>query len=220
MSAKRPDSICQNCGKAYHPKSTGRLTYCSRECYFASGKVGRRKTRPIEPKKERSCKVCGKVMEKCGVYCGDECEREQRRREEFKRNKSKKVLKERPCCECGKLFVPEYGNKRRFFCSDICLRRKLRRQLRQKVRARLKTVSVENVVAIKVFMRDGWRCQLCGIRLKSKDRGTFKDFAPELDHIIPLSKGGEHSYRNTQCACRKCNSEKGANEVGQLRMFG
>lgn len=72
----------------------------------------------------------------------------------------------------------------------------------------------------KVFQRDGWRCQLCGKKLNPKHRGTYKDDAPELDHIIPWAAGGEHSYRNTQLACRKCNEEKGSEEMGQLRLFG
>ena len=73
---------------------------------------------------------------------------------------------------------------------------------------------------VKVFKRDGWKCQLCGKKLKPKDRGKFIDNAPELDHIIPWAKGGEHSYRNTQCTCRKCNGDKNDKELGQLRMFG
>jgi 5-methylcytosine-specific restriction endonuclease McrA len=78
----------------------------------------------------------------------------------------------------------------------------------------------EWVNPLKVFMRDGWICQLCGKRLKNKNRGKLIDLAPELDHIIPLSKGGAHSYLNTQCACRKCNGEKNNDEIGQLRLFG
>jgi 5-methylcytosine-specific restriction endonuclease McrA len=35
-----------------------------------------------------------------------------------------------------------------------------------------------------------------------------------------LSVGGEHSYLNTQCACRQCNQEKGNRGGGQLRLFG
>jgi 5-methylcytosine-specific restriction endonuclease McrA len=29
--------------------------------------------------------------------------------------------------------------------------------------------------------------------------------APTLDHIVPLSKGGSHTYDNLQCACFRCN---------------
>jgi 5-methylcytosine-specific restriction endonuclease McrA len=32
----------------------------------------------------------------------------------------------------------------------------------------------------------------------------------EMDHIIPLSKGGKHTLDNVQPLCRKCNREKGA----------
>ena len=32
--------------------------------------------------------------------------------------------------------------------------------------------------------------------------------SPELDHIHPVSKGGAHSYANTQCLCRQCNAGK------------
>jgi hypothetical protein len=44
------------------------------------------------------------------------------------------------------------------------------------------------------------------------------DTAPELDHIIPLASGGAHVWDNVQCTCRKCNGEKGAEVLGQLRL--
>lgn len=174
---------------------------------------------PKPMKQARYCKICGAEIAR-GVYCGDECEKEQRRRESFQRSSTKKILKERLCNECGKLFIPEYGNKRRSFCSDYCLHKNLHRRRKQKERARMRGAKIEIVNTMVVFARDGWRCQICKMKLKRKDRGTLKDSAPELDHIIPLSKGGEHSYRNTQCACRKCNREKAGNERGQLRIFG
>jgi 5-methylcytosine-specific restriction endonuclease McrA len=169
------------------------------------------------------CVVCGGQIvtgKKNRTICSDECGREKARRFSFKINKAKKAVKERLCNECGKIFTPEYGDQRRVFCSYICRYKSVRRSRKQKERALLRKAKVESVNAITVFNRDGWRCQLCHKKLRRADRGTISDNAPELDHIIPLSKGGEHSYRNTQCACRKCNSEKGGEERGQLRMFG
>jgi len=178
----------------------------------AAGKVER------QPKALKYCKICG--AEANGAYCGDKCRKVKACRDSHELNKAKKVLKARPCKECGAVFTPEYGNKKRDFCSDLCGHKNARRQRKQKERARMRGAKFEGVNAMEVFARDGWRCQLCKAKLKRKDRGTFKDMAPELDHIVPLSKGGEHSYRNTQCVCRKCNSDKGSNEIGQLRMFG
>jgi 5-methylcytosine-specific restriction endonuclease McrA len=65
----------------------------------------------------------------------------------------------------------------------------------------------------KVFERDEWICQLCGV-LTSQD---YEDSAhpqyTNLDHIYPISKGGSTTYANTQCLCRQCNLEKGSKVV-------
>ena len=47
-----------------------------------------------------------------------------------------------------------------------------------------------------VFARDAWSCQYCGAA------------AENLDHIVPRSRGGEHSWENVVAACRRCNSKK------------
>lgn len=56
-----------------------------------------------------------------------------------------------------------------------------------------------------------WKCYICGASTPKKLRGSFEDNAPEVDHIIPLSKGGSHVLSNLACACRKCNIEKSDN---------
>lgn len=38
--------------------------------------------------------------------------------------------------------------------------------------------------------------------------------APELDHIIPLAKGGPHTKANTARACRGCSLAKGDSFIG------
>ena len=47
-----------------------------------------------------------------------------------------------------------------------------------------------------VFVRDGHRCQYCD------------QPAENIDHVIPRSKGGAHSWDNVVAACRPCNARK------------
>ena len=47
-----------------------------------------------------------------------------------------------------------------------------------------------------VFARDNWSCQYCGAP------------AENLDHVIPKSRGGAHTWDNIVAACRRCNSRK------------
>ena len=49
----------------------------------------------------------------------------------------------------------------------------------------------------EVLKRDNHRCQYCG----SNKRLT-------LDHVIPVSKGGEHKWNNVVTACEPCNQRK------------
>ena len=76
-------------------------------------------------------------------------------------------------------------------------------------RARMKEAFVENVVAARVFRRDKWICGICGTAVSQLNDRKLVDIA-SLDHIIPISKGGEHSYANTQLAHLSCNLSKGA----------
>jgi 5-methylcytosine-specific restriction endonuclease McrA len=48
-----------------------------------------------------------------------------------------------------------------------------------------------------VFARDGHRCQYCEAP------------ADSIDHVIPRSRGGGHTWDNVVAACRRCNLRKG-----------
>lgn len=61
-----------------------------------------------------------------------------------------------------------------------------------------------------VWERDCGRCQLCGKYTPWELRGKPHPDAPELGHIVPVSRGGPHSYENVECECRDCNGNKGA----------
>lgn len=76
-----------------------------------------------------------------------------------------------------------------------------RHEWAQARRARKRNAFVERVNRKRVFNRAGG---ICGICSKPIDGGF------EIDHILPLSKGGEHSYGNCQPAHPSCNRRKGA----------
>ena len=48
-----------------------------------------------------------------------------------------------------------------------------------------------------VLARDGHSCQYCGSR------------AETIDHVLPRSRGGGHTWENVVAACRSCNVRKG-----------
>jgi len=71
----------------------------------------------------------------------------------------------------------------------------------------------------EIFMRDGWKCQICG-GMVLKRAVVPHPMAPTIDHIIPLAEGGTHEPKNVQCAHFICNSKKRDKAVNdQLRIF-
>jgi 5-methylcytosine-specific restriction endonuclease McrA len=65
--------------------------------------------------------------------------------------------------------------------------------------ARYVRVPRERNVAVNrrtVFARDNQNCQYCGAAAES------------IDHVLPRSKGGTHTWDNVVAACRRCNTHK------------
>jgi len=88
---------------------------------------------------------------------------------------------------------------------DKCRDRNARR------RALKRGAFVEPISRAVVFDRDAGRCHLCGKKVDPKHW--------HLDHIVPLSQGGEHSYKNVAVSCPTCNLRKHNKIRGQFRLF-
>lgn len=78
----------------------------------------------------------------------------------------------------------------------------LMRQGRERRRARQSAAFVENIDRNEVLVRDGGLCCLCG---EGVDTSGW-----HLDHVVPLSRGGEHSYANVAVTHPSCNQRKGS----------
>ena len=68
---------------------------------------------------------------------------------------------------------------------------------------RVERGKVSNKMRFAIYQRDGYRCRCCGRRTKDL----------EIDHIIPIAKGGKSTYNNLQTLCHRCNLRKGTDST-------
>jgi 5-methylcytosine-specific restriction endonuclease McrA len=104
-----------------------------------------------------------------------------------------------------------------------CRRKKKQDDKHHLARARRLGLEREIVHRNKVFERDKWRCNHCQCKCVRPTAKTANNpNSATLDHIIPISRGGPHTYANSQLLCRRCNSLKGASmdKPEQLRLIG
>lgn len=73
---------------------------------------------------------------------------------------------------------------------------------------RLRNALAVPIDPLAIFERDGWVCQLCGHPV-DPSLGDRHPMMRSLDHVIPISKGGNHEPSNVQLAHLVCNMRKG-----------
>lgn len=183
------------------------------------------------------CKICGSVIRKSFVsvkhgtatchICAEnrsraakEAERQRRIREQEERKhirlatRTYKQASFSVCECCGGLFVP--SGHRHKYCSDYC-RNKVDNAIHKDKRLKKLAGRVvdKGITLGKLYERDNGKCYLCGCvcnwnDYEERDNGAFiaGGSYPSIDHVVPISKGGMHSWENIRLACRKCNIEK------------
>lgn len=111
------------------------------------------------------------------------------------------------CVECGQS-VGTY-NRRCRGCRDKWLQQLKRENRKHRGRCRRFGGKYDPAVTfMAVSGRDGMRCQWC--KRKVKRTAMAIDGQAHLDHVIPLSRGGDHTMDNVVLSCRKCNCKKSA----------
>ena len=94
----------------------------------------------------------------------------------------------RPCLKCRALFIPDKDNPSYCLRHKPIKKRKYRPQYNDPEFRKNRKYLIENV----------GRCSNCGTR------GTL-DNKLEIDHIIPISKGGTGALNNLRILCYKCH---------------
>ena len=183
------------------------------------------------------CRECGHEFERfVDLHYQTKCPECQRRESEQRRAEreaermerdGKRALMQRlvnilayehVCTECGSRF--RSANSSQLYCSEKC-RKRARWKRREKSLGshgshvkRAKRYGVEydrSITLNKLIKRDGMTCYICGKTCTKDDRrwGTFGPDYPTIDHVIPLCKGGTHTWDNVRIACGECNDKKG-----------
>ena len=182
---------CKSCGSCFIPRGSKDAT-CGAECRAAlraskaQAVASRRQVDRLAAEArrkarltERPAKPTGKTCRGCGIPV------------------SKGAQRCEPCREIANKVRKSSATTRANKAAA-----KVRRRLR------VRQARVERFDPIAVLERDGWSCYICGIETPMFKRGTHEPDAPEVDHVIPLAVGGEHSMANCRCACRSCNGLK------------
>lgn len=221
---------CEHCGKEFEHTNRKTVKFCSEKCLAEYNKQElfireqeRLRLRTIYNK----CSYCGATFAttKSNVkYCSDDCRilhgktlAKERyvitSAERLKNNPINKINKR--CKECGKHFSTTYSNK--IFCSNKCKRKNNYRineiNRRNKI---IENGSVDWSISVeRLYRRDKGTCYLCNGQcdmndyyVNDNDIVICGNDYPSIDHVIPISKGGTHSWDNVRLAHRHCNAIK------------
>ncbi|MGH3629083.1 MAG: HNH endonuclease [Sciscionella sp.] len=149
-------------------------------------------------------------------FCSNECQAGYKRLRRGVRDAVGTTIR---CAWCAAQFVK--GSTNRHYCSTACADAAYRDQKGERDadknhirRSRCKGSASERIDRLTVYVRDKWICGLCHDKIDW--RLTWPNLkSVSLDHIVPLSAGGTHTYDNVQAAHLSCNSIAGDKRGGR-----
>ena len=153
---------------------------------------------------EYRCVECSKWFKSPKLdakYCSDRC-----RNRQHKNAKPMIQLEMTNCIVCNRLFIKKRSGCRT--CSQEC-RKKINQIDRNKRYKDLKKQGDFDYSVNLINVYESFRgiCQYCHKSLSFESDVCGDDY-PSIDHIIPISKGGTHTWDNVQLLCRRCNYMK------------
>lgn len=217
MSKTNYSQACKHCRTVFDTFYKLK-TYCSNKCKLADWK--QQNPEPLAVLRAREAVKRAKKPSKLKLHFGHITTWKKylySLKTKAKATTKQQALKQKPCQECSKPVGYTFGRSK-IFCTRNCAKENQKRrpefkEAKKAYNKRRKAIQrgakVGQVFSYKqIFERDGWSCQMCKKATPAQKRGTSSHNAPEVDHIIPLSKGGEHSPNNAQTLCRACNGWK------------
>lgn len=141
------------------------------------------------------------------------------RKSENEKGTSYALCKTATCPSCKKEHLAKTTKSHCPECVQDKKREKLRLYKRKRkadyndktfrARCRKYGVRYEPVNRRMVYEKDKYKCYLCKCRVVIS--GEYRPDQATLDHILPLSLGGSHTYDNVRTCCMLCNSNRSNN---------
>lgn len=127
------------------------------------------------------------------------------------------------CAQCGLEYEVGRGAARiRFvrlegFCSTECLSDfKSLQNADNRYRYSMKQIALkfsakfdDTITRREVFSRGEGICYICGQRTHYENSEEWSPLLATVDHVIPWTRGGEHTWENVKLCCFRCNMVKG-----------
>lgn len=198
-----PIKICQHCNKEFFTSNSS-IKYCSKECYALHIKKEKRG-------KAYKCLYCGKEFySRCGYknhtpkFCSNTC------KAEYTKANYKKKEYRITCKECGKEIVVGTNRQHQRYCSVSCVNahktfyekgKRVRVRVAARARRAALTIPLDIKFTTALLIAQRGKCAFCGTSLK--DNKT-------IEHLQPISRGGNNQKYNIVWLCKHCNCQKGA----------
>lgn len=209
---------CKQCSLDISDRSLDTI-FCSKNC----GEMYRYAQEERTPWEEY-LKAMAEQKERTQARIDKEREKAQKARDEAKRMREIEIkraekqkwesLPVKQCVICDRNFRSLQPSQ--VTCSDKC-RRSYKNQVRKAYskNSKYKTIVVDKDITVeKLFERDKGVCHICQQQCSFEDYTTIDGafvvgkHYPSVDHVIPRSKGGVHSWDNVKLAHHYCNSIK------------
>ena len=175
---------CKQCDSAFSYKPTNEEPqHCGRKCASITSGQKQIDRANKAPKQMHTCEVCGSKFRRKWNTANRACS-----------------------IECGKMISTDkqllaFARWKASRHHDAVLSS-------HRARAKRFGCHYEPLRSIDILKKGNWKCAICQAETPLRLKGSQADNAPVVDHIIPMSKGGPHTWWNTQCLCRKCNAGK------------
>lgn len=231
ISPARPCRVCGDPFLPYAPAGAWRKISSRRTCGRCFGTLGhdrgrRNALRRISRRRGRNCPTCGAACtgSRCRAcrpaktilcVCGKSFEPWKGRRDHARKHCGCRALgpkripsswlePEQKCQDCGDLYFGRWGHPK---CKTDD--RKGLHEKRKAMYRRARPIPLRSL-----YERDGGVCWLCQ-KPVPPNFDSMDTTSPTRDHVIPLVRGGHHTWVNVRLAHRGCNSRRGALDRGQ-----